>query len=216
MNKFPDIDVVNDFNNPILVSPNSYTVLPFYQTRETLFDTESYNAFLVNAIKRFRNSKTYKHYKGFLINLGLDRCQFHGNITNEMATIEMHHNIINIHDIAYIITEHILNTVGKITTFDLVELLKQEHKNNNIPLVMLSLTPHQLYHNTDQFFIHPSMCFGNWTEFLKKYNKGIGIDIANKLIYYLENVINSDGSDDYGLLDLEDNIRSWAYNNERL
>ena len=35
----------------------------------------------------------------------------------------MHHNIINIHDIAYIITEHILNTVGKITTFDLVELL---------------------------------------------------------------------------------------------
>ena len=216
MNKFPDIDVVNDFNNPILVSPNTYTVLPFYQTRETLFDTESYNAFLVNAIKRFRNSKTYKHYKGFLINLGLDRCQFHGNITNEMATIEMHHNIINIHDIAYIITEHILNTVGKITTFDLVELLKQEHKNNNIPLVMLSLTPHQLYHNTDQFFIHPSMCFGNWTELLKKYNKGIGIDIANKLIYYLENVINSDGSDDYGLLDLEDNIRSWAYNNERL
>ena len=103
MNKFPDINVVNDFNNPILVSPNSYTVLPFYQTRETLFDTESYNAFLVNAIRRFRNSKTYKHYKGFLINLGLDRCQFHGNITNEMATIEMHHNIINIHDIIFII-----------------------------------------------------------------------------------------------------------------
>lgn len=209
-NAFPDIDSF-DISNPTLTSPNSPFNLPFAQTRESLMDVDSYKKFLDNAISRFRHSHTYKNYKSYLINLGLDRCQMHGNITNEMATIEMHHNMITIFDIAIIITEHVLETVGYITTFDLVELLKKEHTNNRVQLVMLSLTPHQLYHNDPEFFIHPSMCFGDWCSFLEEYKYGITQDIAFKILYYLKRAIDLGESNDNGLLKIRENILDWSH-----
>lgn len=210
---FPNIDLI-DGENPTISSPTCAYVLQFDQTRESLLDIETYKSFLDNAILRFRHSETYIKYKSFLMELGLDRCQFHGNITSEMADIEMHHNMLTIFDIAIILTEHQLNTVGKITTFDLVELLKQEHKKNRVQLVMLTKTPHQLFHNNPKFFIHPRMCFGNWQEFLRLYHDGITRDIANKLIYYLDRAIREGGSNDNGLLDLRNNIYSWSIQNE--
>lgn len=210
-NQFPDIETYDDnFYNPTLTSPNCPFVLPFYQTRESLQDVEAYKSFLDNAISRFRHSTTYKHYKGFLMNLGLDHCQFHGSINNEMATIEMHHNLLTIFDIAVIICEHLLNTKGYVTTFDLCWYLKKEHTQHRVQLVMLSLTPHQLYHNNPDFFIHPDMCFGNWIEFLKRYNTGITQDIAYKILFYIKRAIEMGSSDDAGLLDLRDSILNWS------
>ena len=130
-----------------------------------------------------------------------------------MATIEMHHNMLTIFDIAVIITEHMLNTYGYITTFDLVNLLKKEHKNNRIQLVMLSLTSHQLYHNSQDFFIHPDMCFGNWQSFLEEYHDGITQDIAYKILYYLNRSIDEGESNDNGLLDLREKIYDWSVEN---
>ena len=93
------------------------------------------------------------------MDLGLDRCQFHSalksseNKEEKMVDLEMHHAILTIFDIALIITEHVLNTTGYITTFDLIHILKWVHKNNMVGVVMLSKTAHQLYHNTNEFFI---------------------------------------------------------------
>lgn len=206
----PNIESINLDTNPTLRSPISPYELPFYQTRETLLDVETYKNFLDNAISRFRKSVKYRHYKGHLINMGMDRCQFHGNITSEMATIEMHHNMLTIFDIAVIITEHTLNTKGKISTFDLVQLMKEEHRNNRVQLVMLSLTPHQLYHNNDEFFIHPDMCFGKWIEFLYNYYSGITQDIAFKVLFYLQKALEKGSSDDASLLDIREKILDWS------
>ena len=212
-NMYDDIFYYDNGNNPTIVSPNSPFELPFYQTRESLLDIESYKNFLQNAISRFRQSRTYKNYKSYLINLGLDRCQVHGNITNEMATIEMHHNVLTVYDIAIIITEHVINTYGKISTFDLVQLLKEEHKANRVQLVMLSLTPHQLFHNNQDFVISNEMCFGNWIEFLEKYNRGLTRDIAYKILFYIQkNITNNGSTDDAELLNLRDKILSWHIN----
>ena len=208
-NKIPDIDTY-DNDNPTLISPNAFYELPFYQTRDTLMDVEVYKRFLDNAISRFRSSRTYKNYKSYLYGLGMDKCQFHGNINSEMASIEMHHNMLTIFDIALIITEHTLNTVGRITTFDLVNLLKAEHINNRVQLVMLSLTPHQLYHNEPDFFIHPDMCFGNWAEFLEKYKYGITQDVAFKILFYLKRAIEFGSSNDNKLLELRDSVYDWS------
>lgn len=208
-NKIPGVDTYNELN-PTLVSPYTFYELPFYQTKDTLINTDTYREFLNNAISRFRRSRTYNNYKGFLIGLGLDRCQVHGNITMEMATLEMHHNMLTIFDIALIITEHIINTVGYISTFDLITLLKQEHINHRVQLVMLSLTPHQIYHNTDGFFIHPDNTIGNWWDFLERYNTGLTLDIAYKLLRYINKSIKNDYSYDSDLLNLRDKIYDWS------
>lgn len=213
-NKLPGIESISD-QNPTLCSPYSPYVLPFYQTKETLMNPETYRAFLKNGIARFRKSVTYKNYKGFLMELGMDRCQVHGNIiAEEMATVEMHHNMLNIMDIALIITEHVMNIKGYISTFDLVSLLKKVHTEHKVQLVMLSLTPHQLYHNEEDFFIHPDQCIGDWVSFLEEYNTGITLDIARKLYFYLDKSIKVGESQDNDLLRLRDNILYWSGMNE--
>lgn len=214
-NPLPGIEVYQENMNPIITSPYSTYSIPFYQTRESLMDIDTYRSFLKNCESRFRTSATYTNYKGFLIGLGMDRCQVHGFIHSDMegVDIEMHHAILTVFDISLLITEHLLNTVGFVTTFDVVQALKEEHKANNIALVMLSKTPHQVYHsNPTEFFIHPKMCFGNWPRLLEKYNKGLTQDVAFKLLYYLKKAIEMDGTDDSGLLDLREKIKEWSEN----
>ena len=113
---FPDLSIITSPNNPVIKSPFVPYQLEFYQTKYSLMDIDRYTSFVKNAVSRFRASRAYKNYKFFLMNLGMDRCQINNNITMDMATIEMHHNMLTIFDIAFIITEHIINTTGYIST----------------------------------------------------------------------------------------------------
>ena len=177
--------------NPRLCSPRSEFDLSFYQTRDTIADPERYRTFLKNAERRFRASREYKMYKAYLMDLGLDHCQIMGNIeSDDTVDIELHHNILNLFDICILISEHVLNTVGYISTFDLIQLLINEHFNNNIGIVFLSTTAHELYTNNPDAYIPPSMTFGKWWELLIKYKYGITYDIANKLIKYINKYQN--------------------------
>lgn len=209
-NPIPGIGVSFENMNPVISSPNSEYAIPFYQTRDSLTDVDSYRQFLKNVESRFRNSETYKNYKSFLMELGFDHCQVHGYINSTMATIEMHHAVMTLFDIAMLITEHTLNTVGYVSTFDVVQALKEEHKAGNVALVMLSKTPHQVYHGDKSFFIHPDMCVGNWPNLLKKYNQGLTQDLAFNLLYYIKRAINEGCTNDNGLLDIREKIKDWS------
>lgn len=199
-----------DIYNPTIVSPNSPHCIQLYQTRESLMDAESYQNFLANVERGFRSSRRYTKYKGFLYNLGLDRCQVHGNLTADMVSLEMHHNMLTLYDLALIITEHILNTYGYVTTFDVISALKKEHSLHHVQLIMLSVTPHQIYHDNQEFFIHPSMCIGDWATFLRTYNQGLTQDVSFKILFYLNEAIEKGGTDDNDLLALRDEIMDWS------
>ena len=207
-----------DFN-PSIRSENCSWDLQFYATEESFVDIEYYKRFLDNAISRFRTSRTYKNYKGYLMSLGMNKCQILGNIDENMADLEMHHNFLTIFDIALMITEHTIKTKGYISTFDLVMLLKQEHKENRIPLVMLTKTVHQLYHANEDFVIPAQYCFGYWQELLIKYNKGITRNIAYKCLNFIEKSMEVEQiGTNYQLanniLQLRQNIVDWSYLNE--
>lgn len=206
--------------NPIvttMIAPNDPYGLPFEQTKSTLVDVERYKRFLDGSIGMFRKSRAYKGYKAYLMTMGLDRCQIMGNIKSGMADIEMHHNFLTIYDIAILISQHILNTVGKISSFDLAAILAQEHRNNNIPIVMLSKTAHQVYHDNIDFYIPMSMTFGKWWDLLIKYRYGITLDIAYKVIKYINKCQNNNELISNEYFQLKESIESWArYNNYTL
>ena len=213
---FPQVNFIPG-SNPFISCSDNPKILQFKQTKESLLNVDEYRAFLSNAISNFRKTRTYRNYKSFLMSLGLDRCQVHGNINSEMATIEMHHNMLTIFDIAYIITSHITNTSDDgISTFDLVYLLKKVHKEHKVQLVMLSLTPHQLYHNTDQLSIPPEMCFGDWYSFLQEYRYGISKDIAYKILFYLKEFQQNDFGPNYDILKIRQDIVNWSEWNDRI
>lgn len=216
-NPTPDIYFFTNEGNPTIASPNSPYEISFYQTKETMVDTELYEAFITNAVSRFRKSQTYKNYKQSLYEWGLDHSQIHGAISSEMASLEMHHNILTIFDIAMIICSHVLNMKNRITTYDLIMLLKKVHVNNNLPLIMLDITTHQAYHNDPTFFIDPKQCIiWNFKDFLSEYYTGITKTIAFKIINYFEEAMEIDGTYDNNLLQLREQIINWSIYNDTM
>lgn len=212
-NPLPNIEEININNNPGIMSPSSAYAIFFYQTKESLMDADAYRTFLKNIERRVRTSVAYSNYKGYLIGLGMDHCQVHGFINSTMADLEMHHCILTLFDIALMISEYYLNTTGYVSSFDVVQTIKDEHKMNNIALVMLTKTPHQLYHNDSSFFIHPDMCIGNWPKLIETYKAGLTQDLAFKILYYIRKAIQVGYTDDGGLLKVRDTILDWSQKN---
>lgn len=212
-NDFPDIMSYLNNGNPTLRSPNSSYELSLMQTKESLSDIDSYSRFINNAISQFRHSRFYKSYKANLMSLGLNHCSFFHNINSDMAEIEMNHVILTIFDIALMISEHYINTYGYVSSFHIIGALREEHKNNRVPIVMMSKTVHQLYHADDLFYVHPNQIFGKWTELLRNYCNGITPDICNKILYYIRMSLKEENSNDNDLLTLSNEIKNWSEKN---
>lgn len=209
-NTVQPVNYFQDNINPVVQSPFVPFNISLYHTKDTFMDTDEYINFIKNSVSRFRRSRFYKNYKSYLMSLGMYRSQFSSNISSDMATIEMHHNILTIFDIAVILTEHELNRVGMITSFDLVNLMKKVHRENKVQVVMLTLTEHQKFHLKDGMFIHPDMCFGNWIEFINEYGDGITIQIANKIINYITTAEKYGKSFDNNAIKLRENLIDWS------
>lgn len=216
----PDIEIeFDDSFNPTITSPNCPYGLQFYQTRESMADVETYKKFLTNVKKRFRVSKFYKQYKDYIMNeIGLNRDQTMPNIDGTIATLEMHHNFITLFEICLLITEHTLKTTGYVSTFDIVQLLKEEHRMNHVPIVILSKTSHQMVENDDEVVLPAQMCFGDWASLLRTYHKGITPMLAKKIMHFIQVSIDADKSSEtkllYNLLEFRDELEGWSRYNE--
>lgn len=213
-NPIPDIYFYENSGNPTLCSPNSSYEISFHQTRATLNNPELYEEFLKNCISRFRKSRTYSNYKSFLYDIGIDHSQIHGNISSEMASLEMHHNILTVFDIAFVITEWFINTTGFVNTFDVITMLKRVHTNHMVSLIMLDESTHQLYHDDPMFYIDPKMCTPGWFTFLEQFKEGITKNIAFKIINYMDEAMSQETTNDNGLLDLREHIVNWSDRNQ--
>ena len=210
---YPDILLSNLEINPEISSPNADYSITMAFTRDQRYDFEEYESVFKSAIKNFRNSNTYKHYKSYLYSLGINCCQFHPYITDEIASLEMHHCMLNIYDIAIIIMEDSINRYGSITEFDLADLLKIEHTNNRIPIVMLCKNCHQLYHHKS-LYVHPSQIFGKWWELFDRYPLGLTREICEKLLKYISRGLHDKekyrDEDNKKLLELRGKIEEWT------
>lgn len=207
----PGIVGYMDDENPTIASPFSPFIIQFYQTPDSLNNIEDYRIFLKNIESAFRVSREYKAIKSRLIESGMTNCQIHGNLNSDMVTIEMHHNMLTLFDLAMIITEHMVRTNGRISSFDVERLLVDAHVNNEVLLVMLSKTPHQMYHNNSEFFLPFEMCIGEPWKFLEKYKYGITQDIAYKILRYLRQEEKNNGKiNDQGLLNIRKSIADWS------
>lgn len=222
---FPDT-LLLDYNtdNPKLYSKNQDYSIEFGLSPDNRYDFEEYTEFLWSAIRSFRSSAFYKHYKNYLYSLGINKCAFHPYIQNDnentVATLEMHHCMLTIFDIVTLITEHYLNTLPKdiiFTEFDLVDVIKNEHKLNNIPIVFLCKNCHTLFHNSF-LYVEPNQIFGNYVELFLKYKNGwTNNNILDKMCRYLSRSLDDSLSyqikNREKLLLLRDNILDWSKNN---
>lgn len=178
--------IPNMIVNPIIADPSSVELISFAQTRESLMDTDVYSRFIYSIENQFRRSRFYKDYKCNLMNLGLDFDAMMRNINGEMSSIELHHHLPTLNQAAIMITEHELNTKGQVTTFEVIKLLEEAHRNNWMGVIMLSTSMHQAVHSDPTAFISLGQCYGSPFLFLEHYKDGLSLDIAFKWLLQLK------------------------------
>ena len=163
---------------------------------------KEYKKYIKSIEKIIRGSNEYRKYIKYLKQeIELTNCNFFTNIDiSEIkgVSIEFHHYPFTLYDVVDITIRRLSDKFTKqVTQFDVAEEVMMMHFKNEIPLVPLSKTVHDLAHTGD-VFINLNDVFGDLNLFEKKYSEHINEDLKVK-INVLKNLSNELG------YDIEDN-----------
>ena len=95
-------------------------------------------------------------------------------------------------------------------------LIGFEHTEHRVATVMLCKTCHQLQHHDPSFFLPTNMVFGNWVEFLQRYQRGVSRDIYYKILHTLKKELTMyDPSEKRALqlLSIANTLEDWSAKN---
>lgn len=202
----PDIIYNKDNITPIVDAKTSYYHILMYKNEEYFSNYENYVNFVKGCEKLVRTNDRYSKYINYLKKeVKLNKCQVLRNVTDEDASIEMHHGpIFTLFDICAIVLEYYLLKKWKISTMRIADTVLDEHQANRIQVVMVSTTVHEEIHNGD-LFINYHQAFGDINAFLKKYKDAISDEYREQLNRYIDRSLLYD-SNDFGILDLNKNL----------
>lgn len=195
--------------NPRIVNPTDPDkVLKLYSNKRDLEDYDTYTLF-VNGVKSIvRKDERYTKYKEVLYNIGLDHCQWFGNISKDMAPLEMHHGpIFNLFEICSIVTDHLLKEDKSVNSFMVADEVLSAHERHEIGLVMLCETAHEAA-EAGHIFLPYKMMFGKLDRFLKHYKKGLTKEHFGTLSQYLKLSDKYDATDN-GIFELIERVKKY-------
>lgn len=186
----------------VIDSPIAPYHLIMYKDEDYLSNYDNYVAFVKGIERNVRNNDRYKKYINYLKKkVKLDRCQILKNVTDEDASIEMHHGpIFTLYDVCAIVLEYYLLKGWKITTFSVADSVLEEHMRNRVGVVMVSTTMHEEIHEKN-IFIHYKQAWGDINAFTKKYADAMSDEYREQVNRYVDRCLLYD-SNDFGILEL--------------
>lgn len=142
----------------------------------------------VNRVKSIvRDSFEYKDYINFCkTKMDLNKCIFYNNVTNDgtkkgRISIEIHHEPFTLHDIVNVVLQKFLDEGLPINDLLIAEEVLELHYANEVGLVPLSKTAHQVVHNSTKLIVPLNMVYGEYSRFLDKYEPYIDEELYEKL-----------------------------------
>lgn len=203
-----------DKNQPIIDSDNSLFYIPYYKNTEYFDNYENKIKFVKSVEQLVRKHSFYKKYKDYLINVvGMKTCQVLSNInTDDNVTIEMHHGpMLTLFDTCMIVTNYLLATgCETITTFQVANIVIEEHRKNNVRVVLLSKSVHQKI-DDDEIILNYQQGFGDTLEFLTKYHRGIDKSMRHSINAYIQWSMEHDSTDN-DVFTIGENLKEWGNN----
>lgn len=178
-----------------------------------LYDYDQYVKFIKGCENIVRKDDRYTAYISELKSAGLTKCAILGNLKEDTKVkLEMHHGpIFNLFDICDIVTKALVKRkkLRIITTFDVADLVLEEHRKFNIMTVMLSKTPHKGNHNKQgkNVFVNIKSTVGRIDRFIDNYFDGLEDEHIEMIMHYLEELEKA-GPDsvDNGLFDVGEKL----------
>lgn len=180
-------------NTPSIDSDSSDYYIPFDKSDDYFSTYENKVSFIKACESLVRKHSFYKQYIAYIVNVvGMKTCQVLPNIEIEedkkrKITVEMHHGpILTLFDTCEIVLNSLLAKNCKdITTFKVANIVIEEHRLNNVRVVMLSKTVHQKVHD-DSIMLNYQMGFGDTAEFIRKYHDGLDRSHIRTINKYIE------------------------------
>lgn len=200
---------------PTVDSPNAGFYLPFDKPEEFFSVYENEINFYRGVEWLVRHDDFYSVYIKYLIDVvGMDCCQVMPNIKVEdksKVTFEMHHGpILTLFDITLIICNFLRFHGKTFTTFDVADIILDEHQANCVRVVLVNKTVHQYIHD-NAIILNYQAGFGNTNAFLQKYREGVTNDVRRRINKYIEWSKNNNSFDN-GVLEVAETLRRWEIN----
>ena len=164
------VDKEND-NIEVMVidNPGEYEYQESYET-----DTQK-EAIVKQAEALCRASMEYSDYIAYLrSNVGMDACAFFNNISkanSKKIRIEVHHAPLTLFDIIKLVLDRAIRTGDEINPMLLAEEATRIHYMNQVGLIPLSKTLHEVVHNSDKLVIPMYMVYGDFRAFLENFSE---------------------------------------------
>lgn len=175
---------------------------------EPIYETEKDKRKFIEQVKRsIRSSKEYKDYIRFLKdNMDMDKCAFFSNIKHTRENkigIEIHHEPFTLDDIVRIVITKQLEEGKPLNDLDIADEVMELHYNDEVGLVPLSKTIHDVIHaDTNKLFVPLTLCYGNYKKFVEDYQDYIEDDILTRLEKKIELTKNIK-DDSFSALDIK-------------
>lgn len=186
----------------IIDSPIAPYQLIMFKDEDYLSNYDNYVGFVKGIEHTVRNNDRYKKYINYLKKkIKLNKCQILKNVTDEDASIEMHHGpIFTLYDVCAIVLEYYIMKGWKISTFSVADTVLDEHMRNRVGVIMVSTTMHEEIHEKN-IFIHYKQAWGDINAFTKKYADAMSDEYREQLNRYIDRCLLYD-SNDFGILEL--------------
>lgn len=127
-----------------------------------------------------RSSMEYADYIAYLrANVGMDACAFFNNISkanSKKIRIEVHHAPLTLYDITKLVLDRAIRTGEEVNCMLLAEQVTEIHYMNQVGLIPLSKTLHEVVHNSDKLVIPLYMIYGDFRAFLDMFSEELDMD----------------------------------------
>ena len=145
--------------------------------------------FISRIEKIVRDSDEYKDYIKYLkTNIGLDSCIFFSKVSSSKEkgnrghiSVEIHHDPLTLFDIVSIILSKFEDEGKPYDDLLIADEVLDLHYENEVGLVPVSKTAHEVLHNSEKLFVPLNMIYGEYSRFLTEYDKYIDERIYDKI-----------------------------------
>lgn len=147
------------------------------------------NKYIKRVEKIIRASTEYRDYITFLKDhVDLNKCVFFQNVTSDKGankrgrvSIELHHEPFTLYDYVDVVLRKFQDTGVPINDLLIADEVLELHYSNMVGLVPLSKTMHEVVHNSTKIFVPLNMIYGDYSQFLDKYEDYISDELYEKL-----------------------------------
>lgn len=145
--------------------------------------------FIKRTERTIRSSLEYKDYIKFLKeHVDLDSCIFFKNVSISSAhgsrskiSIEMHHEPFTLYDYVEVVLNKFMDEGQPANDLLIADEVMRLHYENEVGLVPLSKTMHQVVHNSPKLLVPLNVVYGDYASFIDEYENYITEEMYEKL-----------------------------------